>query len=623
MRGATDRAAAMTRLPSLCLLLALTISTALAAPVNKEEVFIGEPREISIPVNAKVSGPIDMPLPSWIVREGDKLRLIAPPDADKSNIVVVGDMTMEVVVRENVPTGCISGDEWADAVVEGAPMEHWDIVAKMVDNIGDVSMDDVRILPYEYALAYRKVTERDPEVSKGDTMIAVKSKCGLSVAPVIEEMVGAELYHVSIAKGSIPSRSSRNEDTNSILSSLSESSTDEPVGEELMMKKETTTLPSTTTTRVSRSTPVALVSIKSIECKQGAYCEGELEGKTFLGGDGGIHTFDLAIDSISDNGGAVRPWVIKKGEKRAIGVIPLAAGQHTYRLMGEDKQGKKVSAPFSIVVTEEAAKNHQFKMTMHSLPQEPEFLKKTITKLAGFLRRNADEIRAVDVTRPTPTTAVISYWNSSLPTTSCPTKEVAQWLRVLHHKHGEELNNDFVKAFDNKPVIHPKRLEVQWLGACEEVAAAAAAGSGVATGGAAAGAAGRKKEGEEPTAQETEGSLSTLVIVVCLLALLLAVLIIVVCCVGCKRQKTHKGSPNDYMSKGTPVVFPDEVDDEHADIPASAPMLVKEERPPLRVSEHSNPLYKPPPPLTAHHASSPRPTPTPSSHKLPPPYVPP
>ncbi|GMR48562.1 hypothetical protein PMAYCL1PPCAC_18757 [Pristionchus mayeri] len=600
----------MTRLPSLCLLMALSVSWSLAAPTKGMiEVAIGEPHEIPVPINVNITGPIEEPLPSWMVKDYDMLKMIAPPDALPSYLVVMGQVTMEIKVKENEPTGCAS-DEWADLLVDGAPLEHWDTIKELEKNV-DISMSNIRVVPRSYANVYRQTNEVNDKGTE-QTVIIVKMDCGQSVNPIIEmmyELFPESDHQISMSHGSILSRSVRNEDANSILSSFGEGSTDEPEREELHLKNETTTIASTTTTRQTRSTSVAIVPIKAIRCKQGSYCLGELEDKTFLGPDGGVHSFNLTIEHLNGAGG-VDPWVMREGKRRSIGVIPLVAGEHTFRLSGTDKGTRKLTAPFSIFVDHDEPKNHQFKMTMHSLPHEPEMLHTTLVKLANVLRRNVDEIKVANVTRLDGSAAIVTYWNTSLPTTSCPVKEVSQFLRGLHR--GDEVAHEFAKAFANKPTIHPARIEVEWMGKCE-----AAAAEEVKTAGGVGGS-----KGEEPLAEETEGSLSTLITVVCLLALLFALLILIVCCVACKKSKTHKTGVNEYMSKGTPVVFPDEVEDEHEDVPATAPMLVKEERPPLRVSEHSNPLYKPPPPL-ASTAASPRPSAAPSAHKLPPPYVPP
>lgn len=78
---------------------------------------------------------------------------------------------------------------------------------------------------------------------------------------------------------------------------------------------------------------------------------------------------------------------------------------------------------------------------------------------------------------------------------------------------------------------------------------------------------------------------------------------------------------SEYISKGLPVVFPEEIPQEDETATVSTPMLVKEERPPLIISQHENPLYKPPPPLST--ASSPRPRNAFTNQRQPPPYVPP
>ncbi|CAJ0601432.1 unnamed protein product [Cylicocyclus nassatus] len=76
------------------------------------------------------------------------------------------------------------------------------------------------------------------------------------------------------------------------------------------------------------------------------------------------------------------------------------------------------------------------------------------------------------------------------------------------------------------------------------------------------------------------------------------------------------------MGKGMPVVFPEEVAKDVEMAHAATPMLTKEERTPLKVSQHENPLYKPPPPLAA---ASPRvgSAATVPNQRMPPTYVPP
>lgn len=68
-------------------------------------------------------------------------------------------------------------------------------------------------------------------------------------------------------------------------------------------------------------------------------------------------------------------------------------------------------------------------------------------------------------------------------------------------------------------------------------------------------------------------------------------------------------------------MFPEEIPQEDETATVSTPMLVKEERPPLIVSQLEHALYKPPPPLST--ASSPRPRNAFTNQRQPPPYVPP
>ncbi|VDK22344.1 unnamed protein product [Anisakis simplex] len=108
--------------------------------------------------------------------------------------------------------------------------------------------------------------------------------------------------------------------------------------------------------------------------------------------------------------------------------------------------------------------------------------------------------------------------------------------------------------------------------------------------------------------------------------LLLLIVLILVCCLS--KRKHQKAVPSEYVSKGMPVVFPEEIPQEDEAVTVATPMLVREERPPLIIPTtsphphfHDNHLYKPPPPLSS--TSSPRPRSSATNQRLPPPYVPP
>ncbi|KAK6050270.1 hypothetical protein COOONC_12225 [Cooperia oncophora] len=125
-----------------------------------------------------------------------------------------------------------------------------------------------------------------------------------------------------------------------------------------------------------------------------------------------------------------------------------------------------------------------------------------------------------------------------------------------------------------------------------------------------------------PTMEATEqAAFPWMVLIgVLLLLLLLAILILAVC--SAMRRNKKKEKPSDYMGKGMPVVFPEEVAEDVEMAHAATPMLTKEERPPFKVSQHENPLYKPPPPLAAASPRLGSAAPVPNQ-RMPPSYVPP
>lgn len=65
-------------------------------------------------------------------------------------VFLQGDLTMEVVVKENEPTGCDS-DEWAEAIVTGSPMDQWEIIKSLEQSVL-ISMNKIRVSYYLYFL---------------------------------------------------------------------------------------------------------------------------------------------------------------------------------------------------------------------------------------------------------------------------------------------------------------------------------------------------------------------------------------------------------------------------------------------------------------------------------------
>lgn len=89
--------------------------------------------------------------------------------------------------------------------------------------------------------------------------------------------------------------------------------------------------------------------------------------------------------------------------------------------------------------------------------------------------------------------------------------------------------------------------------------------------------------------------ISTLLPILIIL-ILLFIAVVVACCLY-KRSRAAKAegglddSGNAFVSKGAPVIFPDEVEADEKDALASTPMLVKEERAPLPLPHiHDTPL---------------------------------
>lgn len=318
--------------------------------------------------------------------------------------------------------------------------------------------------------------------------------------------------------------------------------------------------------------------------------------------------------------------------------VPLAAdiGRQEYQLVCEDRGG--LTANDGLVVTVNAAPrvryNVEFSMTLET-PYETfinsaSIKRKFVEKLRDLFRdRDTSSIRINSIMEGS---TVVSWNNKTLATDPCPNKEIRRLRQVL-------VNDDETYADRVEVIMGPEfpvsAISLTPIGICQgEMTVVHTAAPPVE---------------EQPSANASDEYLITFIVPAVIISVMLA-LAGIVACVLYRRRRTGKMNVEDdermtnFRSKGIPVIFQDEID-EKPESGTKAPVILKEEKPPLAppeysksvtpvpphtpqpptVEENSDAPYQPPPPFAASnqdHGRQSRPKPTPTYRK-PPPYVPP
>lgn len=318
--------------------------------------------------------------------------------------------------------------------------------------------------------------------------------------------------------------------------------------------------------------------------------------------------------------------------------VPLAAdiGRQEYQLVCEDRGG--LTANDGLVVTVNAAPrvryNVEFSMTLET-PYETfinsaSIKRKFVEKLRDLFRdRDTSSIRINSIMEGS---TVVSWNNKTLATDPCPNKEIRRLRQVL-------VNDDETYADRVEVIMGPEfpvsAISLTPIGICQgEMTVVHTAAPPVE---------------EQPSANASDEYLITFIVPAVIISVMLA-LAGIVACVLYRRRRTGKMNVEDdermtnFRSKGIPVIFQDEID-EKPESGTKAPVILKEEKPPLAppeysksatpvpphtpqpptVEENSDAPYQPPPPFAASNQdngrqSRPKPTPT---YRKPPPYVPP
>ncbi|XP_048483992.1 dystroglycan 1 isoform X4 [Plutella xylostella] len=299
-------------------------------------------------------------------------------------------------------------------------------------------------------------------------------------------------------------------------------------------------------------------------------------------------------------------------------------GSTQYQLVAEDSTKKSAydSLIVEVVKAPKISPPVEFQMTMDypfpMLAYNANTKRKVVEKLAQlFGQTDTESIRIQNIT-DNPTTII--WYNTSLPMDRCPTPEIEE-LRKMIIVDERNIHENVDQVFDKDFKVMSIRLIM--LGLCAEqntkVVKQMPPPSGTSKT--------LQKKGEDGGYTEYLVTFIIPIIVVVCMILVAGV----VACVLYRRRKTGKMSVGDeeerqaFRSKGIPVIFQDELEDQAGTEPLhKSPVIMREEKPPLLppAPDYRNSApYRPPPPV-APTSTPPRPKATPTYRK-PPPYVPP
>uniref|UniRef100_A0A0N5A760 Peptidase S72 domain-containing protein n=1 Tax=Parastrongyloides trichosuri TaxID=131310 RepID=A0A0N5A760_PARTI len=399
----------------------------------------------------------------------------------------------------------------------------------------------------------------------------------------------------------------------------------------------TTTHVVETTTTVYRTTrkvdnpPVKVQSLQSYECKRGIICEVHIPKDLFIDAEDG-DTTNLALSvELSDFKKSDRSDEIDRNPDNFMTVhnksllligVPIIEGKYNFRITAKDKLGQAAAVAFSINVHSPGSFTHEYVFT---LDKSVDRLLETPDVLIGFVKRlslaigdKKDNHIMINSITPKGAQSIVSWSNTTLNDVICHHKKIENILLTMVTQNGKRPLTKFIKAVG--PSYHVRDVSLNLLNTCARKSPNNVSGNNV----------------DVTVIKDEEKGLGGIhmfmpFLIALILLLLFTACLTIIYVVTRVRSKKEKKS-TDFISKGLPVVFPEEVSNEDTDASVNSPMLIKEERAPLNVTLHDNPLYKAPMIVggqregsvmtgTSTVSKSGQPSNTTTSQRMPPPYI--
>lgn len=587
------------RLPFIALLV-LLVTTAFA----DTRVYIGELFEHNLGDNFTIAtGKNGRTLPSWLmIRDQTLTGIPTENDVGRHTVVITSRGRKPVYLYINVEeetVGPCGGNNtfWLETYHEqNATLSNRIETALAMSELElDPNVKTVRVYSYDFSLINRNLEVINQETVHGQYMAMWKVHCddfdeAITYMDDILDREDVDYDFIKLAKGFFKG------------GVAPKPTTEKPEEIDLTTTVEflrTTTELIRTTRRVTDNKPILLNRLPSFVCTRGELCELRVPAETFKDAEDG-DTFKMKLSVLPLDNAEV--WMINESNKGLIG-IPMRTGEFNYRLEARDKAGQPAAAPFQVNVKPALPTNHRIELEMdmptpEQMTNNPSKRNLLVRALARSLKAPVHSFTIQEIGSKNNKT-MVAFSNNTIPYKVCDEVALDNMASKMIMKQKMRTKTEFVKTMGNQ--FYVRRATMVRHGNCDETVEISTTA---------------------PTIQSMQEADSQLMLICILLFLLLVIaVVIIVYCACVKKNGKKKATSTEYVSKGLPVVFPDEVE-ENDPTHAGTPMLAREERPPLKVSQHENPLYKPPPPIASNsprlgHASSS------SNQKLPSPFIPP
>jgi hypothetical protein len=349
---------------------------------------------------------------------------------------------------------------------------------------------------------------------------------------------------------------------------------------------ETTTLSSFRTTRRADHPPKRINSLPSYECIQGKACKLSIPAHTFID-EQPIETLQYTVYPMTHGKNFLDAnYPMMEG-------VPLESGAFDFRLEARDNTKQAASAPFRVVVKSESKSDYSFETLVDKEIKQINgtIACKFIDRLANVLKLDAEKIRISSIKPGKGEWQTTIFWSylSYQTTNQCNTDSIYTLKRKMSTKRGNP-HQTFVKNMGQE--VHVREVTLSLTGLCNITSASTDSTSSTLL-----------ETAKTPIIEQTSESPSMIPpyligIIPIIFIIILLTILIVYCCMFKKGGKKGKNQL-DYVTKGQPVVFPNELATDDDTPSVATPMLVKDERPPLQpnldgTTIHENPLYKAP-----------------------------
>ncbi|CAG9766176.1 unnamed protein product [Ceutorhynchus assimilis] len=330
-------------------------------------------------------------------------------------------------------------------------------------------------------------------------------------------------------------------------------------------------------------------------------------------------------------------WLQFDSKNREFFGIPFKTGRTEYFLLCVDTGGMSAKDSLEVVVQPASKKSYnvEFSMTIgvshDAFTNNAIIQRKFVEKLMHLFEESTPQnfhFHPFKPKRESNFESTVVYWfNKSLPVEHCPREDIKQLENMLI-SDSRSISSRVHRIMG--PEFTVSTIKVHHIGNCKA----------------------KPKEPPviqvpQPTPGFTEASgennppqendiLITLVLPIIVISIMVFIAVVAACVLYRRKRMGKLNVEEDgrqtYGNKGIPVIFQEELE-EKPEPGTKAPVILKDEKPPLAPPEYSksgsvkledSEPYQPPPPFTRtqDNGRQPRPKPTPTYRK-PPPYVPP